>query len=211
MFPMGRVVLIVCALGLSGCVTDALYRNGATSYQESIDQVLVSADGQWLVVMTGRYHYVFPMPEVLGRTLGADFQPAVQASFASFKVKSLGRVSGTYRLQLTAQASPQQQSAALSAGYQQKQRQVFYEGGLHGKRYPAGDIVAGEDGRYQRLNQRYYVYVTETMSPPALAARTLVTPLAVMADGALVIVSIPLVVVIGADIAINGMPSLHSP
>jgi len=64
--------------------------------------------------------------------------------------------------------------------------------------------------RQQALNRDYRIKVSESLGPHVVALRTLVTPLAVMADGMLVIFSVPLVLVIGTDIAINGAEGLHS-
>lgn len=208
---LGRAWLVLAVLWLAGCVTSELYRNSGSRYREPVDQVMVSTDGQWLVVLTTQYHYIFAMPEVLRETFAADFYPQVEANFKGFEINSSDRISGTYRLQLSAQAAEAQQRAAQAIGYSRDGEQVVFEGRLRGQRYASNGIGVDQSLLHRRLNQLYYIDVTEKISPQALAARTLVTPLTVMADGALVLFSIPLVVLIGTDVAINGMPALHSP
>lgn len=206
----GRVLLLIWVVLLAGCVTSGLYRNKGERYSEAVEQVMVSSDGAWFVVLAGHYHYVFPMTDGLSATFASDFHRQVRASFDSFTVKRSNRITGRYHLRLAANASEQDQAAALAAGYRLDGNDIVYHGSVRGRRYAAGGFELERSARMQPLNRRYDITVTESLSPEVLAARTLVTPLAIMADGAIVLFSIPLVVVVGTDIAINGMPALHS-
>lgn len=208
---VGRMLMLGFVLMLSGCVTSALYESDGKRYVEPINQVMVSADGEWFVVLGVQHHYVFPMPEELQRTFESGFYPQVRATFGGFKVNNFNRISGRYRLWLKPEANEAQRAAALEAGYQLEGRTVLYEGEVSGKRYSAEGFDAPEAIHTQALNGSYSITVTEALSPGVVAMRTAATPLAVLADGAVVLAAIPLVVIVGADIAINGMPSLHSP
>ncbi|UJJ31987.1 hypothetical protein [Halopseudomonas maritima] len=204
------MLLLIWVLLLAGCVTSGLYRSDGERYSEAVEQIMVSSDGAWFVVLADSYHYVFPMTEGLSATFSSGFHRQVRASFDSFTVKRSNRITGRYQLTLAADASEVDQAAALAAGYRRDDGNIVYQGRVRGRRYAAGGFELEHTARLQPLNRRYYITVTESLSPEVLAARTLVTPLAVMADGAIVLFSIPLVVLVGTDIAINGMPALHS-
>lgn len=196
-----RAALIAVLFLAGGCVTSELYKTH--EYTETLDAVMVSADEQWMVVLTPDHHYVFPLPEAVRKTFSAEFHEQVGARFDGFHVNALQGVSGQYRLYLK-NASEVDRAAALAAGYYAEGNLLIFEESIAGTRYPANGLRVDETMQAQALNQRYQISVEESLRPHLLGLRTLVTPLAVMADGLLVIFSVPLVVVIGTDIAING-------
>ncbi len=196
-----RAALIAALFLAGGCVTSELYKT--RDYTETLDAVMVSADEQWMVVLTPDHHYVFPLPDVLRKTFAAEFHEQVGARFDGFHVGATQGVSGQYRLYIK-NASEVDRAAALAAGYQAEDGLLVFEETIAGTRYAANGLRVDESMQTQGLNQRYQIRVEESLRPHLLGLRTLVTPLAVMADGLLVIFSVPLVVVIGTDIAING-------
>jgi len=202
-----RAALIAALFFAGGCVTSKLYES--RDYTETLDAVMLSADQQWMVVLTPKHHYVFPLPAVLRETFSAGFRTKVSASFDQFSVSSAQRVSGHYRLQIS-DANAAEREAALAAGYRADDQTLVFDGQITGTRYAANVVRADESLRQQALNRDYRIKVSESLGPHVVALRTLVTPLAVMADGMLVIFSVPLVLVIGTDIAINGAEGLHS-
>ncbi|MEH6494060.1 hypothetical protein [Halopseudomonas sp.] len=202
-----RAALIAALFLAGGCVTSELYKTH--EYTEPLDAVMVSADEQWMVVLTPDYHYVFPLPEAIRKTFAAEFHEQVGARFDGFQVNSRQGVFGQYRLYIK-NASEVDRAAALAAGYHAEGNLLAFEESIAGTRYPANGLRVDEAMQTQALNQRYQIRVEEILRPHLLGLRTLVTPLAVMADGLLVVFSVPLVVVIGTDIAINGVQPFHN-
>lgn len=202
-----RAALIAALFFAGGCVTSKLYES--RDYTEKLDAVMLSADQQWMVVLTPDHHYVFPLPRVLRETFSAGFRAKVSASFEEFSVSSAQRVSGQYRLQVSG-ANAAERAAALAAGYRAVDHTLVFDGQITGTRYAANGLRVDESLRQQTLNRGYRIKVNESLAPHLVALRTMVTPLAVMADGMLVIFSVPLVLLIGTDIAINGAEGLHS-
>ncbi|MEH6566397.1 MAG: hypothetical protein V7756_13800 [Halopseudomonas sp.] len=201
-----RAALIAVLFLAGGCVTSELYKT--REYTETLDAVMVSADEQWMVVLTPDHHYVFPLPEVVRKTFAAEFHDQVNASFEGFSVSSMQRVSGQYRFSIR-RAREADRSAALAIGYHAEGDRLVFEGSVDGTRYPANGLRVDESMQTQALNRPYQIRVEESLRPHLLGLRTLVTPLAVMADGLLVIFSVPLVVVVGTDIAINGVQPFY--
>jgi len=69
-------------------------RHKVTS-KETISSVLSTADGTGLIVVTGRFHYIFNMPSPMLAALKGPFHPYVRAKFSRFYVDMWGATHGT--------------------------------------------------------------------------------------------------------------------
>lgn len=139
------------AASLSGCVSSP---NAATT-NEIVSSVLVSEDGNRLVVMTPSYHYIFELPPTLLTALKSDFHPYVEAIFSEFRVNSKGRVRGNVNLTV-AESHPDAVAAAIAAGFVGNSRGAMFKTTLLGERYKAGNIQPTQ--QYQ-LNKTYVIAV----------------------------------------------------
>lgn len=187
-----------------GCITAAVMSGGdRETYTETVDSVLVSADGKTLAVLGKDHHYLFDAPEAIKLLLQSDLRDVVEASFHTFSVDANQRISGGYFLRLGKDASPEQKEKAVAAGFKPLPTGALtYNGSLNGTRYAANGIQATAPS--QKLRKTYTIQISAEKSAGAKAASTagklLLTPITLAADGVLVIVAVPLllIVMIGA-------------
>lgn len=184
-----------------GCITAAVMSGGdRETYTESVDSVLVSADGKTLAILGKEYHYLFEAPETLKLLLQSDLRDVVQASFHTFSVDASQRISGTYFLNLGKNVTPEQKEKALAAGFKASPSGALgYNGSLSGTRYAANGVQA--TAASQKLRKTYTISISAEKSAGAKAATTagklLLTPITLAADGVLIIAAIPLLLIIG--------------
>lgn len=186
---------VICAsLLLSGCITSGMYESSKPhSYQELVDAVLISRDGDKMVVMADSYHYVFDTPQMLSKTFNADFYSQVRAEFTDFEVSGWGDLSGSFLLVLPQDASTAAQAEAAVLGYERAgDGRMSYRDQVRGKRYAANGIKPEGELYAHQLNTRYTIYVTERPNTVKSVGRVLVTPITVTADGLLILAAAPL-------------------
>jgi hypothetical protein len=170
-----------------------------TISKESISAVLISSDDKKLVVVTGKFHYVFDAPSTLVQTVKGPLHPFVQCAFSQFHVDIDGKTSGTISLLI-----PNSPSVALSplfnaalsnaaaAGFTRTSGGAEYSTTLRGDRYSAGDV---QPGKQYQLNKTYEVQVASEgygyrASPVGAVAGE-------MAVGGLILLSLPVAAVSG--------------
>jgi hypothetical protein len=178
---------------LTGCLTTKLFEQ--ERYSEDISSVLISQDGKKLVVIGRQHHYVFEAPQGILQTLRSPFHKSVAASFGRFGVAADGRTTGQYGLFVGKDAPNQDQADALAAGYKPDKDDGFLSlrGKLKGIRYNAGNVDIPSVA--QKLNRTYRVDITVDPSAVSTAAKVLLTPITVAADGVLILAGIPLLVI----------------
>ena len=172
---------------LCGCVTEWLWKGSIRqeTYQERVSSVLISQDGKTLAVIGKDHHYLFEAPPVITRTLSSDYQKFTTAAFGTFSVAVVWdgseAIMGVYSLHIDSSATEEARTSAKSAGFaEDTEGRLTAEGALYGVRYSAGNVNL--DSSAHRLMREYYVDV----SAPSRDDRTikiLLTPLAVLADG----------------------------
>lgn len=174
---------------LSGC-TARLFADH--QYTETVSSVLISQDNKKIAVIGNEYHYVFDAPDVLIRTLTSSFHRSVKGDFSTrFFVNSSGAISGNYYLTLGKNAPEQEKDEAIAVGFVKLSRgDLAFSGTLSGIRYSSGGIQASVNS--QRLNRVYKINVVAEQTAGEKAAKSLLTPVTVTADGLLVIAMIPL-------------------
>ncbi len=182
-----------------GCVTTALLSGGdRETYTETVDSVLVSADGKTLAVLGKEYHYLFEAPPAIKLLLQSDLRDVVDASFHGFSVDANQRISGGYFLRLGKNASPEQRDKAIAAGFKVlNSGDLSYNGTLNGTRYAANGVHA--TAASQKLRKSYTITISAEKSAGAKAASTagklLLTPITLAADGVLIILAVPLLLI----------------
>lgn len=208
-----RLFLIGSAIASSvfyGCATSALFKH--EEYSEHITSIFISADQRKLIVITERYHYIFDAPQAIVSTLQSQLSSAVQANFYhennngffsdteisrrrhDFYVDSSGNVEGDYTLRLIPPASSELVSEAKRLGYQFNVDSMncwTQSGRLAGKRYSSGGIRASV--LEHKLKKPIDLFIEAEQSTSNKILKAPLTPITVAADGALVLISIPLI------------------
>ena len=194
-----RVFLIwsaLLSLGLTGCFTHELnekIRNDA-SYTEEVTSVLMSEDGKKLVFIGNDYHYIFDAPVGLSRSLRSSFRKSLFAKFKEFSVDKNDHVIGNITISLDESASQEDKEEAIALGYDKRSVSPTLELSLQGMRYKSGGVTTDRAG--YKLNYTYKVNVLEERSFLEESALTAATPIAVLADGVLVIVGVPSIILL---------------
>ena len=185
------------SLGMTGCATHELnekIRNDA-SYTEEITSVLMSEDGTKLIFIGDDYHYIFDAPVGLSHSLGSSFRKSLFAKFKEFRVDKNDHIIGKITISLDASASQEDKEEAIELGYDKRSVSPALELSLQGKRYKSGGVAT--DRVEYKLNYTYEITVLEERSSSGKAALTALTPITKLADGLIVIVGVPLVILLG--------------
>jgi hypothetical protein len=194
-----RVFLILVALlsiGVTGCATHELretIRNDAT-YVEEVTSILMSEDGKKLVFIGDGYHYIFDAPVKLFHSLNSSFQKSLFAKFKGFRVDKNEQITGIITISLDDSATQEDKEEAINLGYDKGSTSPTLDLTLQGHRYKSGDVTTDRVG--YKLNYTYKVTVKEERSSLEKAALTAATPISVLADGVLVILGVPLVILL---------------
>lgn len=194
-------VAATSTLLLGGCVTHDLHeaskRQEIDYYSETVKQVLITQDEKSIVIIGAKHHYIVDAPETLVQAIRSGFHKHLRARFGTFDVDHQANLSGSLVLMLGADATQQECEEADSLGFKvpekpdaDVQRRRGYR--LEGKRYLAGDFQLPSQAK--PLNQSYDVTVRETKSTGGKAVlAALLTPVTLAADGALILLGIPLI------------------
>lgn len=170
---------------------------------DRITSFLMTADHKKLIVLGEHYHYIFDMPPGLDTTLDAPFRVYVEASFSGFEASG-SDIKGAYTRRLmkgdyipgrVINVTDAMVQAAVNAGFVLENRSYVLKGEVSGHRYDASTFKSTE--KLQHFNKDYYVFVHEqkTASVAGTIARIPLTPLAIAADGALFVASIPVAII----------------
>lgn len=177
-----------CALAfltlMAGCTT-LMVGSGSRSYKDEFQHWYVSLDGQSIVVVGARYHYVFDLPEKL--KLALQSYPFIKVfQFEIHRVLANGSVTGDYLISLGGTMPREEKKAALVAGFQrtssadsQEGYGVLAQGGLSGNRFLGPPPPAGTcTGRYAKPRGM----VREDLQPAERIASTAAVPFAIVVD-----------------------------
>jgi hypothetical protein len=176
---------------VSGCVTTSLFK--PHEYEERISSILITADGKKLIVITKKYHYIFDAPTIVVNTIKSTFHSYVRADFSHFRVDSSGKIKGDVKLSINSNAPESEIEKAVSLGYKNSKYFNSVECEITGIRYDSNGIEPMAEN--QKLNKEYIIVVTAEQSYGEKAAKSLLTPITITADGVLVLAAIPLLAV----------------
>ena len=176
---------------LCGCVTERLWKGSIEheTYKERVSSVLISQDGKTLAVIGKDHHYLFEAPPVITRTLTSDYQKFTTAAFGTFSVAVVWdgseAIMGAYSLQIDSGATAEARNSAKGAGFaEDDEGGLKVQGVLHGIRYSAGNVSI--ESSAHRLTREYYIEVSAPRKADYPTVKVLLTPLAVLADGVIV-------------------------
>ena len=173
-------VIITSVFFLASCVfTPELYKEH--SYKESFSSILLSKDGNHLVVASPNFHYIFDTPPTLRSTFKSSYGRKVKARFGEFGLFTSNKITGRVYLELLG-ATPEESKSAQDSGYRKKNKHVLTARvEMKGKRYRPrknSDIST-----HYQLNKKYNVKVNSAISLDKHLARIALTPLVLTADG----------------------------
>jgi hypothetical protein len=179
-----------------GCFTSALYNKPVESSRQFVEEIssfLISQDGKQLIVVGQRYHYIFAADDTLKFILTSPERKHIKASFNNFVVNSQQTVTGMYTLTLDNQNTlpTELKKQFLAHGFSEnlQQQKLSYIGSVQGTRYLASTVQLPAT---LLLNQKYTIPMQENYpSTAASVEKALLTPLAIAADGLLIIGGIP--------------------
>jgi hypothetical protein len=193
----------------SGCLTAAMMSGGdRENYIEKVSSVLISADGKTLAVIGKEHHYLFEAPQAIKAVLDPDLGNVVNVHFQTFSVDAAQRITGGYTLNIIKTATAEQKEKAIAAGFKALPNgNLNFTGALSGTRYSANGIQA--ENAAQKLRQEYTINVSAEKSAGgkvvSTAGKLLVTPITLAADGVLILLAVPLLVIF----AIGSATSSH--
>ncbi len=194
------LLVAVCFLIFGGaCFTPELYKHPAEdsrTFVEEVSTFLITQDGKNLIVVGKQHHYIFTPSDTLKFILTSPEKKYVKASFNGFSISSDQAVYGSYTLTVDAkQGLPAESIKLLIAKgftHNAKQKNLTYQGSVQGTRYLADKFQLPAT---MQLNQKYTITMRESYaSASATMERILLTPLAIAADGLLILGGIPVLI-----------------
>ena len=90
-------ILLLSCMTLQSCVTTDLMWADST-YSESIENFLISSDGEQLVIIGEKYHYIFPTEKKLTSILLSNEKKNIEPVFYNYRVQPDGIITGAYTL-----------------------------------------------------------------------------------------------------------------
>ncbi len=198
---MKKPLLLFVALSFlifgGACFTPMLYDkpiDNSRAFTEEVSSFLISQEGNKLIVIGKAHHYIFDTNNLLKFILQWSEKKQVKASFANFTIKTDQSLSGTYHLRIRLEnLNPDIKALLIAKGFTQHPvlKILEYQGKLQGKRYLAGKVKIPAT---MQLNKTYDIPMIEEapISASEVAKRVLLPPVALLADGVLVIGGIPI-------------------
>ncbi len=166
-----------------------LYADDKNYYSENVSDVLIGKDRKNIVILGGKFHYIFPNTENIIKILDNPIRRNIEAKFHEFKVDENNAIYGNIRLELIA-ANPNEEEVAKSLGFTKYTNGVFQDIALNGKRYNANNNQ--EILETIKLHKANIVMVSEPQSAASVALKAAATPVTVATDGVLLLFGIPI-------------------
>lgn len=187
MNPLQRLLLtsafLVLISQLPGCMTSALHADH--KYQEKVSSVLIASDGKNIALLGDKYHYIIDAPQGLTAALNAPLRKKLEASIGTVKIDKHNSMQAWLRLKENEQLSAAERAVALQLGFKpdyDQQLELSYH--LTGKRYSAGKFQPPSN--LLQLDKTYSVEIVAEQSTTETLVRAPLTPIAVAADGAII-------------------------
>lgn len=188
-------LLIACCFLIFGgaCFTPALYNDSIQeNMRQSTDElraVLITQDGQQTIAVGKQHHYIFPANETLKFILGWKDNKRVELSINTLIVRNDDSLMGSYVLEIADKAdlSTETRKVLLTKGFTEakKRNSLIYYGDIRGQRYSSDKF---ELPQAMTFAHPYSINVTEySIGAGTVVKRTLLTPLAVVGDGLLIL------------------------
>lgn len=191
--------LLILSLTLSfllfggACFTPLVYENQTNYFKEEISSFLITKDGKKLIVIGKEYHYIFDANEALKFVSGAGSKKKqIKASFSSFRIKKDQSISGNYTFTAGNKHQPLEpafKTRLLAKGFTPHpaiKNRLTYKGSLQGTRYLINEL---EIPATMKLSKAYQIDMIEeqVLTASEVTKRILLTPLALSADGVIIL------------------------
>jgi hypothetical protein len=192
--------LFACVMS-GACLTTELYSkpikhaNSQVSFNEDVKSFLITNDQRQLVIIGQKNHYIFPLNHDLREILMWNGRSKVMATGLNFVISKNNKINGSYHLKPREMATLTEADQTFMAEHGFKvaanaNKEWVYTGRLSdGTVYDAGQfkMPAG-----QSFNEPYhlkisYDYDRDYAYARGYAERALLTPVAVAADGLIVV------------------------
>jgi len=188
------LVTILSIVLFSSCSLVENFVNARQEYREYISHLAITEDGKNIIFFGENFHYIFESDSVLIQTINSPLIEHVSTpSIGDFVVSHTGTTTGVVSLQIYQNAPISIQDQAGSLGYVKSGDLMRYRIKLVGQRY-------GNDGldiqQKQKTREAYRVRVYEEPSGGRKAARTVLSPLVVTAQGVIVMVGVPVLILV---------------
>ncbi len=198
------LIFVVCFSMLASCAFTPMLYYKDKPYLEEISSILVSADRKNIIVVSHKYHYIFDAPSIIIDTLDSTHASKVTVQFSKFHVDIENTVVGSVTLDLT-NATESDIISAIDSGFRVERWLVAPTlVDLKGVRYAANENIA--DTQSYKLTEKHVIQVVESLSPIGKTIRTALTPIALAADGVLVMGGVVLLPVFFTVVAIAWDP-----
>ena len=196
---MKKILLILLTLSFllfgGACFTPLVYKNKSQHYQEEISSFLITKDGKKLIVIGKEYHYIFPADETLKFIASWSNKTQVRALFSSFKIKTDQTLSGSYTFNIGDKDYPLTSEITTlleTKGFKPHiglKNMMTHKGQLQGTRYLIGEV---EIPQTMKLRKTYQISMIEAqvLSASEVTKRILLTPLALSADGVIILAGV---------------------
>jgi hypothetical protein len=126
-------------------------------YDGFVSSVLLSQNGETLVIVGDAYHYIFDAPNAIAKTLSSNFRQFVAAEFGIFDVDLSQKITASYKLSIRPERTEEARKSAMLAGFTENLEGILvFEGALNGTRYSANHVMVSALGR------EYVFVVTES-------------------------------------------------
>jgi len=208
-----QVTVLAAGLALvetftGACATAAMWNKQGSTYQETVRSFQVSTDGKKLVVLGEKYHYIFDLSPTLKTTLDSPFRSSLRASFGFFNVDADNKITGRYHLHLPRTATETEKQQALAAGFKPVKRtgEHFVSEEISGTRYSAKYFKLPENSA--QFAKTYSISVRQPEDASGTIGKILMTPVTLVADGALTVGAVALAAIV-LPIAIIADASKH--
>lgn len=187
--------IATCIVG-GACVTASNNKRIEREYRTAYDQIssfLISKDQKTLIVIGQDHHYFLSLTPQIKAILQHPARPHMDATFSQLLLNQDQTVVGHYRLNIRndawAQLPTDQQASLTKMGFLPLTggQQVYsLTGNLSGKRYSATGFKL--PANMSTFNKPYHVQLRYTYVPLSKTAdKILTTPLAVTADGLMIV------------------------
>ncbi len=176
------LILVFLTLTVSSCAeTRSLWNNH--KYVETITHILVSEDGNNIVVVGKKYHYVFKDQKTLSELLKWSHKELLEFTFDEhFSLSPSNIISGRYVVSCKCKKStPEQLGWLKDKGFKKKIDHgtlLYREDKISGKLYSPNDI---DLSIYEKTSKNYKVTV-ESRHPFDSLAKILFTPVTIAID-----------------------------
>ena len=176
------VTLLFCLFNLSGCMTSFMWEKGEPTYSQTsdiVDSFLVAKDGQQLIVVSEKYHYVFKISDDLRSILLSEQRKYIRPIFSSFELDHNNIIKGNYVLNYENKNDPSSNPDKTILIGNTNFKFGRYYGYLVGIRYSSKEPIPTE----YKFNRPYKISIIEEDSTDSTTvAKVLATPFTLAAD-----------------------------